>query len=563
MTHSENSVTESAAVEPPPPPSWLLKARQPESPQPPAWLVKSRESVNVATQTDPAPTQPAPPPEPVEETLETPEPIHEEDAAEQPTPSAYRRLVRHLSSAYGLSLILHAAVLLVMWLIVMPHDTKDMLLNLLVSNKEQTIEDLTFEVVEQPPELAPPQIDTDSELAPELTEMESLEPDTNELDISDLEASLDLKLDSLAGTPLDKITDHREGRSQANRDRALSKRGGNQASDNAVASGLEWLASVQKADGSWNFAEIGKSSQAGRLRNGENGATAMALMTFLGAGHTHTAPGPYQQTVKQGIDFLRLNFVSNRGPNGWDFRGENVGNAGMYIQGLVTIALCEAYGMTKDRLLRRPAEGAIQFIVKAQDPRGGGWRYQVQQAGDTSVVGWEIMALKSGHQAGLEVPRHAISGARKFLNSVAKNDGSQYSYTPGQGPKASTTAIGLLCRMYLGWDHEEEALGEGIRYLVETGPARNDMYYNYYATQSVIQYTNAEGELWNSWNRRMRDWLVKTQRKDGPEKGSWNLADRHGSQGGRLYMTCLAVMTLEVYYRVLPIYKDDASQKEF
>ena len=117
--------------------------------------------------------------------------------------------------------------------------------------------------------------------------------------------------------------------------------------------------------------------------------------------------------------------------------------------------------------------------------------------------------------------------------------------------------------MYLGWDREDKALGDGVRYLVSTEPATNDMYYNYYATQSIIQFTNAQGDDWQKWNGRMRDWLVKTQRTSGPEKGSWNVADTHGSQGGRLYMTCLAVMTLEVYYRVLPIYKNDASQKNF
>ncbi len=450
-----------------------------------------------------------------------------------------------------------------MWLMVMPRDTKELLMNLLIQNQDQKVEDLTFETLEQPLELEPPQIDTDTEMAPELSDVLSDEPEMNELNISELEASLELDPDALSGLPLDNITDQREGRSQANRDQMLSKRGGNKASDAAVASGLKWLASVQKADGSWDFSDIGASSQRGRLKNGVNGATAMVLMTFLGAGHTHTEPGPYQQNMKRGIDFLRVNFASNRGPEGWDFRDKNAGNAGMYIQGLVTIALCEAYGMTKDRLLRRPAEGAIKFIVKAQDEKGGGWRYNPGQAGDTSVVGWEIMALKSGHQAGLEVPRPTISGARKFLDRVAKDNGARYSYTPGQQAKPSTTAIGLLCRMYLGWDREDEALRDGVQYLVKTGPSRGDMYYNYYATQSVIQFTNAQGQEWASWNQRMRDWLVKTQRKDGPEKGSWNLADRHGSQGGRLYMTCLAVMTLEVYYRVLPIYKSDASQKSF
>ena len=35
------------------------------------------------------------------------------------------------------------------------------------------------------------------------------------------------------------------------------------------------------------------------------------------------------------------------------------------------------------------------------------------------------------------------------------------------------------------------------------------------------------------------------------------MLDRWGPQGGRLMMTSLAALTLEVYYRYLPLYKLD------
>ena len=82
------------------------------------------------------------------------------------------------------------------------------------------------------------------------------------------------------------------------------------------------------------------------------------------------------------------------------------------------------------------------------------------------------------------------------------------------------------------------------------------MYYNYYATQVLHQYG---GKHWKKWNSIMRDHLVNTQAKGGHADGSWATADAHGqAAGGRLYMTCLAVMTLEVYYRHMPIYKEGA-----
>ena len=52
-------------------------------------------------------------------------------------------------------------------------------------------------------------------------------------------------------------------------------------------------------------------------------------------------------------------------------------------------------------------------------------------------------------------------------------------------------------------------------------------------------------------------YLINTQIRDGHATGSWDVADRHGYVGGRVYMTTLALLTLEVYYRHLPLYQKD------
>ena len=57
-------------------------------------------------------------------------------------------------------------------------------------------------------------------------------------------------------------------------------------------------------------------------------------------------------------------------------------------------------------------------------------------------------------------------------------------------------------------------------------------------------------------NSVMRDRLVNSQAQDGDAAGSWRTDDSHGARmGGRLYTTCLSIMTLEVYYRYLPLYR--------
>ena len=153
--------------------------------------------------------------------------------------------------------------------------------------------------------------------------------------------------------------------------------------------------------------------------------------------------------------------------------------------------------MTRDETLRPPAQQSIDFICYAQDTVGGGWRYQPRTPGDTSVVGWQIMALKSGHMAYLRVPSITVRRAYDFLDSVEADSGAQYGYTSPAEGRAATTAIGLLCRMYLGWKQDEPALIRGVQWLGNRGPSTTDMYYNYYATQVMRHYG---GEYWEQWN---------------------------------------------------------------
>jgi len=359
------------------------------------------------------------------------------------------------------------------------------------------------------------------------------------------------EIGSYTGTGLD-------GRGAAARSALVRDGGGTAGSEAAVAAALKWLAQHQMADGSWNFDHRrGGPCQTnpGTATSATRGATAMALLPFLGAGQTHKE-GKYRATVKGGLNYL---VRSMKVQGNTASMHESAGN--MYSHGLGAIVLTEAYGMTRDQGLMAPAQMALNFISHAQDPVGGGWRYSVQQKGDTSVVGWQLMALKSGHMAYLEVNPNTVKGAMKFLDSVQANSGANYGYT-GPGTGTATTAIGLLCRMYLGWKHDTPALERGVEWISNKGPSKGNMYYNYYATQVMRHY---EGEHWKKWNPKMRDYLVETQAKKGAETGSWYFGhgDHGASKGGRIYCTSMATMILEVYYRHLPIYRKQASEDEF
>jgi hypothetical protein len=199
--------------------------------------------------------------------------------------------------------------------------------------------------------------------------------------------------------------------------------------------------------------------------------------------------------------------------------------------------------------LADPAERAVRFIVESQHEEGG-WRYFPKQSGDTTVTGWQLMALQSAQLAGLDVPADTLERVDRFLDTKQDPSGSYYGYMrPGQSP--TPTAVGLLSRMYLGWNQFDPRILQGVHYLYQMGPSQSDMYFNYYATQ-VLHHLSADG--WPAWNRQLRDYLIRLQETEGHEQGSWFRRDPHNEVGGRLYTTAICAMTLEVYYRYMPLY---------
>ena len=332
-------------------------------------------------------------------------------------------------------------------------------------------------------------------------------------------------------------------------------RGGSAASEAAVEAGLAWLARHQAVDGSWQFNLSGclcdgACRDPGTL-TGSTASTAIAILPFLGAGSTHV-DGPYQQTVSRGIYYL----VSRMQPTP---RGGDFCEGTMYGHGVTTLALAEALGMTRDEMLRPYLRDAIRFTETAQDLHGGGWRYLPGQAGDITVTAWQIAALKSAALAGMEVPSPTIEAARRFLDRVQTQGGAAYGYrTPAAKP--CTSAIGLLCRMYTGWGSTQEPLQRGITNLAKPGPHPTNIYQNFYLSQALLQLDHP---VWPRWNAKNRDQIVAQQARFGHEAGSWFFADHDTAPGGRLAHTALAVLTLEVYYRLLPIYREEAVDSEF
>jgi len=335
---------------------------------------------------------------------------------------------------------------------------------------------------------------------------------------------------------------------------AAEKLGGNKESEDAVERGLDWLARHQYAAGNWSIHSLncGDECSGHGSFHSDTAATGLALLAYFGAGYTHTS-GEHQDVVRRGLAWL----TSHQKTDG-DLFSDDSEFVWLYSHGMAAIALCEAYGMTGDESLRQPAQKAIDFIVAAQHPEFGGWRYRPRFESDTSVSGWQLMALKSGEMAGLNVPQSAYAGVTRWLNSVEEpSTPGRFRYHPTKEASLAMTAEGLLMRQYLGAKRDNAALIAGADYLRSRAPRldERDAYYWYYATQVMF---HMQGDYWSDWNAKLRDLLIMGQLKDGHSAGSWNPSQptsaKWGEAGGRHYLTCLNLLMLEVYYRHLPLY---------
>ena len=344
----------------------------------------------------------------------------------------------------------------------------------------------------------------------------------------------------------------------------------------AIERGLEFLARHQLADGSWSLGQF--DNQDPLFQNqltSDTAATGLALLAFQGAGYTHRE-FKYTNAVSRALDWL----IANQTSDGCLYleADKNSNDAcRMYSHAIAALALTEAYGMTQDPALRKPTQDALNYIFDTQDPQKGGWRYfaeRQKRSTDTSVTGWMMMAIKSGKLAGLKTRQSSLDRIADWLR-VAEDPQrpSQFRYNPyavdsqgkrrAHGKKVSVTmnSVGLLMKIYSGWKPDDEKFLRGVQTLLEQLPSDassrvRDTYYWYYASQ-VIKH--AGGKYWDQWSEALHPLLIDSQEMSGELRGSWHpykpVPDRWGAHGGRLYVTTMNLLSLEVKYRLLPLYE--------
>ena len=354
------------------------------------------------------------------------------------------------------------------------------------------------------------------------------------------------------------IDDVYANRTPERRRQTIVAGGGNERTERAVRSALAWLAAAQSENGGWDAEKHG----AGRNRiiggrnygvvgaNADAGVTGLALLAFLGAGHTQ-AGGSHSSTVQDGLLYLRATQL----PNGAMY-GQAHTFAKMYSHSMATFAAAEAYAMTRDDQLRPTVRRAVNYSLAMQHPSDGGWRYSYGQTGDTSQLGWQLMALASAKRGGIPIGPETWNRIDGFLARVRRGrHGGLAVYRPEEArPSVTMTAEALVCRLMISSlgqrAIEGPSVDEAVSSIISRPPTSADvnLYYWYYATlalHSIRESSDYRADAWRRWNESLIDVLVSTQRRDG----SWSESTVWGAFGGRVYTTAMSTLCLQAYYR--------------
>jgi hypothetical protein len=369
-------------------------------------------------------------------------------------------------------------------------------------------------------------------------------------------------------------------RTAARREDWIGQAGGTPASETAVVAGLQWLARHQADDGHWGPDCLGRGPGAqcepghacsGPGRPYEAALTGLAVLAFQASGHYDFNQHAYSENVARGLRWLaeqqgyegELVGSLSRASKGPDQPATHFDRCYMYEHSMATFALAEACAVAKaERRKPDPAfwQAAVKGVrfIESQQHDDGGWRYDgnKQQLSDTSVSGWAMLALKTALEAEIEVDPMTISRLLEFFDAEQEPLTGRTHYQLARFGTDALTGVGMMVDEFVRHDPGSQRIQRAAPYLADqaeanwgpkAGSPSPDYYLWYNCTLAMFQ---AGGEPWKRWNDATRERVIGLQEQgDGCTRGSWPPIDRWSGDGGRIYATALAVLTLEVYYR--------------
>lgn len=320
---------------------------------------------------------------------------------------------------------------------------------------------------------------------------------------------------------------------------ALAQRVPKDELETGVERGLAFLQRLQEKDGCWS------------VRGEKHVAmSSLAMLAFLSAGHV-PGEGRYGDVVDRGLRWLLAQQQA-------DGMISSESGLDLYHHGIATLLLTQVVGMTdaeQAAAVRTKLEKAIAVIIggqrKSPSPSQGGWRYRVGSSdADLSVTGWQIMALRGARNLGCDVPAETMKSALAYVEKCRDPIGGGYGYLPGHAPSAACTGTALLILELSGktYHRSRESLLAGS-FLLKTPPEPGEAHFhygNYYASQGMFQLGK---NYWNAFRPALHNRLLSLQERSG----AWQDPGNNGS----VYATSMAILSLTVEYRLLPIYQRD------
>jgi len=325
--------------------------------------------------------------------------------------------------------------------------------------------------------------------------------------------------------------------------------------DIAVEKAIAFLVTQQKDNGSVTD------------KSHDTTMTALAIMAMASVGVQPAAPGPEGECMKRALDFV---LQEDRQDDKGYFGAKDGGR--MYGHGIITLMLTEMLGMStsdeQDEVLHDRCQKAIDLILSAQKEEKpvnarGGWRYYPNSKdADLSASVWQLMALRSARNDGMQVPASSIRDAVGYLKRSysapldrngfpADDKAGGFCYEPGQRHATYTmTAAGLLAMQVCG-EYDSPLVKGAADWLLAHPPQWKErfcMYGTYYYAQGMYQ---RGGEHAKVAGQLVQEMLLKEQRGDG----SWEAQNGEERNAGRVYATAMAVLSLSVKYHYLPIYQ--------
>lgn len=345
-------------------------------------------------------------------------------------------------------------------------------------------------------------------------------------------------------------------RNHPERQKLIKDIGGTPESELAVQAGLDWLARHQSYEGYWS--DEGKceaDKPCSYLKyNARIAETGLAILAFQAGGNYYFNTEEYSINVRRGLDWLASQQVD-------DGRLSPHGQTIWYQHGIGTFALAEACalavaeGKPVEPRYFEAAKRAVEFMERNQC-QSGGWQYNSNNpsghgTGDTSVTGWQLLALKSAQMGKIPVKPQTMERVIDFYKSCGNAQTGMTGYQSSHSGSNLTTAVGLIVQQFIVKTPDSLLAKNAIKHLQRSSAhlgAHGDYYTLYNATLGMFL---AGGDDWKNWNRDVRDSILRRQEKSGCARGSWNNDSR--SAGTEPYYrtlnTAWAVLTLEVYYR--------------